>query len=320
MSLLTVSDLLELKYPVLQQIAKREGVKANAKKNVMVDLLIKKYPEGVRRHPLSSKLKNGLLDDDSKLSSRSSKRQRVSPTPDESVRSWVKGVLSAQNSPAHSSAGQAPSPGALPLLSQPSGRAVISALPSPPGGCPLSPGPLRGLSLPRDRSPPPNVYCFKGARRARRDLVNLANGSAVLHADLDETEALLKYATKTYDQAAQQVNGFVCMRRAMQTLHGTMKRDRTVLDGTGQMHLMDVDRWRAYAAEEDRLRQEEQDQLDMRLYNEHVARAKAALSGQVAEDKGEMEEKRLNHGGSSIGSKRKRSMSPDESDDALEYI
>ncbi|KAG6857192.1 hypothetical protein H0H87_008257 [Tephrocybe sp. NHM501043] len=274
MSLLTRSDLRELKYQALQQLAKREGIKANRKKDVIVDLLLQKYPEGVRRSAF--------------LFFDSTKRQRVVVNRDTngSVRNWVQELRSRQHSLAPSPM-HAPSPEPTPL-----------------------------------RSPLPHVYCFKGARRARRDIVHLVNDSAAIHQDLSETEALLRHATKTYDRATRKLEGFACMRRSLQTMYGTMKRDRTVLDGTGEMNILEVDSWTEYANKLDRLRQEQQDQVDIDLHKKQLALTQdkpelKKVQEKESEEK-ESEENELNNN-RHVPLKRKRATIWDD-DDELEYV
>ncbi|KAG6920194.1 hypothetical protein DXG01_004963 [Tephrocybe rancida] len=268
MSLLYRTDLLQLKYQALQRLAKREGIKANSRKDVLVDLLSRKYPDGIRRHsPSPQKTKKELSSPD--LSPRPLKRQRTSPSPDanQSVRSWVQGVISAPASPT-------PSPG------YPGPFRIPSPIPSPariPNPI-FSPAHLLGTipgPHPDHTSPPPNVYSLKGARRVRRDLTELANESAVIHVDLRETEALLDHATNICKEVAHEVKGILARQRAMQTLYGMMKNDRTILDGTNLMDSPDREAWRAHAMEEDRLDQEHLIEQDERLYNEQVARTEA---------------------------------------------
>ncbi|KAG6850845.1 hypothetical protein H0H93_007463 [Arthromyces matolae] len=247
MSLLNRSDLLELKYQSLQQIAKREGIKANAKKDVIVDLLISKYPEGVPKNRAPALKRTRPLKKESEERSRPIKRQRTSLETNEAVQNWIQNISSAPPSPVHNNAH----------------RASPTPDPGPPS--------------------PPHVYCFKGARRIRRGLAKLANGSATLHVEMKETEALLRHAEKINEKTAKELNKLTCNRRAMQVLTANIKRDSTILDGTYLMKSSQRDAWKTYAKEQDRLREEELELLDERLHQEQVERYEAAINSATEE-------------------------------------
>ncbi|KAG6861118.1 hypothetical protein C0995_003847 [Termitomyces sp. Mi166 len=276
MSLLSRSDLLELKYQALQQIAKREGIRANLKKGNIADLLIAKYPDGVQQYQPSPR-KNSRQEETPKGQRSPSKRQKIGPSleTNESVQSWVQDVVPIQPSPAQS-----------PVLPTSLGR--LSA--------PCSPG-------------PPHVYCFKGARRVRRELVELVNDTSMMHAEMDETEALLKYATQIYDEAALEAHDFSCLRRGAHIVYGSMKKDSTILDGTYLMDSPHREAWKAYATEQDRLKEKELEELDERLHQEYLKIEEREQDNEVA----------LNQGSPlPIGSKRKYYEDVDEEE--LDYV
>ncbi|KAG6813511.1 hypothetical protein H0H92_010215 [Tricholoma furcatifolium] len=252
MSLLTRTDLLELKYQALQQIAKREGVKANGKKNVIADLLIQKFPDGVPRYQSSSRAE-GVNRKRKSEKQIFSERQRGSPSPEVSdpLKAWVEEVHSAHQSP----------------VVNPLSPAIMPSHSRNP-----SPAPVPSPTF-------PHVYCLKGARRIRRELVNLTRETADCHADLQESEDLLQHAIRTTDEMSKEVRGLVCMNHSMQYMYGAMKRDRTIWDGTYLLDSPHQQAWKAYVNEEVRLEDQALEDLNERLYEKQVQKDNNTFGG-----------------------------------------
>ncbi|GLB37737.1 hypothetical protein LshimejAT787_0407880 [Lyophyllum shimeji] len=234
-SLLDRTALNKLKRHDLQQVARRERLKANGKSSDIIDGLLAKYPDGVPRRQTSHPRKGKPQ---SKIS------PKIKPEP-ENVEPAE--TVTPQLKRQKFDIGSAGASSRLPRLpSTPLSERFAATWIESVAVAIGQPTPAACSSQPELSPPPPPGY--KDVRFVRRELVDLVNNSVTIQAEVTEAEALLKRAALMYNEVSLDFREMACIRRTIEgSFVAKMKEDRTLWDGTFMMkNDEDKDAWEAY--------------------------------------------------------------------------
>ncbi|KAK2463129.1 hypothetical protein APHAL10511_004784 [Amanita phalloides] len=205
----------------LQVLAKREGIKANLKSELIVNRLLQKYPEG---YPRSS-----------------------APSPELSV---------DKGAPLHQTVNAIETSRTqyTPAAGQSNGHVADDGHPGNATTC-GEPG-IQTTDLPRpELKPEMMIVTKKNLRFIRREMTELVDETGHLQDDLDDLERVLQMNLNDIDAMVRDANELVWMRVGIEVhIANKMKQDRTVWDGTLFMSKSSRRKWMQHVQNNNRVR------------------------------------------------------------------
>ncbi|RDB25258.1 hypothetical protein Hypma_007598 [Hypsizygus marmoreus] len=227
------TTLAKLGRPELQQLAKRERVKATGKNSEIIDRLLTKYPDGVPRHQTPVV----LGDNPRKRKSVSVKEEPDAVRPSVSTRRQTKKrKVDASTIPPPVANDAVAASGA------PSARSVrftsdwveATRTATAPVHEPVAPA---SAPEPPARAPsPPLPPGDKDVRFVRRELTRLIDDGVDLRAEVDDLAALLESTRENVKDSEADLKELSCMRRSLEDMvTRRLKSQRQLWDGTYMM-------------------------------------------------------------------------------------